>query len=94
MQVTGYSEHAIIYIAGKVGAMKKLIEFLNKLEDSKIFYKLDKVRDAIMVEIAVPGERWEVEFMDDNTVEVERYKSDGNLKDESELEVLFSDFAD
>lgn len=47
-----------------------------------------------MVEIAVPGERWEVEFMEDNTVQIERYKSDGIIKDESELEVLFKDFAD
>jgi len=37
--------------------MKKLIEFLNALEESGIYYKLNKVRDAIMVEIAVPGER-------------------------------------
>lgn len=74
--------------------MKKLMEFLNKLEDLKIYYKLNKVRDAIMVEIAVPGERWEVEFMEDNTVQIERYKSDGIIKDENELEILFSNFAD
>lgn len=74
--------------------MKRLIEFLNKLEGLKIYYKLNKVRDAIMVEIAVPGERWEVEFMEDNTVQIERYKSDGTIKDESELEILFRDFAD
>lgn len=71
-----------------------MIEFLTKLEDLKIYYKLNKVRNAIMVEIAVPGERWEVEFMEDNTVQIERYKSDGIIKDESELEVLFKDFAD
>lgn len=74
--------------------MEKLIEFLNKLEDVKIYYKLNKVREAIMVEIAVPGERWEVEFMEDNTVQVERFKSNGEIKDESELEILFKDFSD
>lgn len=74
--------------------MKRLIDFLNKLEDLKIYYRLNKVRDAIMVEIAVPGERWEVEFMEDDTIQVERYKSDGIIKNESELEVLFKDFAD
>jgi hypothetical protein len=73
--------------------MEKLIEFLNKLEDVKIYYKLDKVREAIMVEIAVPGERWEVEFMEDNMVQVERFKSNGEIKDESELEILFKDFS-
>ncbi|USG67069.1 hypothetical protein NDK47_07200 [Brevibacillus ruminantium] len=54
--------------------LRDLINFLNKLEKSKIFYKLNKVRDeAIMVEIAVPGQRWEVEFMDDGTVEIEKF---------------------
>ncbi len=42
--------------------MKKLIGFLERLEEKKIYYKLNKVRDAIMVEVAIPGERWEVEF--------------------------------
>jgi len=74
--------------------MKKLIEFLNALEESGIYYKLNKVRDAIMVEIAVPGERWEVEFMNDDTVEVEIFKSIGEIEDESVLNRLFTDYAD
>ena len=74
--------------------MKKLIEFLNALEESGIYYKLNKVRDAIMVEIAVPGERWEVEFMTDDTVEVEIFKSIGEIEDESVLNRLFTDYGD
>ncbi len=74
--------------------MKKLIEFLNALEKSGIYYKLNKVRDAIMVEIAIPGERWEVEFMNDGTVEVEIFKSVGEIEDESVLNRLFKDYAD
>ncbi len=74
--------------------MKKLIEFLNALEESGIYYKLNKVRDAIMVEIAVPGERWEVEFMNDETVEVEIFKSIGEIEDESVLNRLFKDYGD
>lgn len=36
----------------------KLNEFLNLLEENQIYYKLNKVRaEAIMVEVAVPGER-------------------------------------
>jgi hypothetical protein len=72
-----------------------LINFLNKLEDSYIAYKLNKVRDeAIMVEIRVPGERWEVEFMEDGTVEIEKFISDGNYYDVNEIEALFKDFSD
>ena len=74
--------------------MKKLIEFLNELEECGIYYKLNKVRDAIMVEIAVPGERWEVEFMNDDTVEVEIFKSIGEIEDESVLNRLFKDNGD
>ncbi|KOP84137.1 hypothetical protein AN957_21885 [Cytobacillus solani] len=74
--------------------IKELIHFLNKLEESKIFYKLNKVRnEAIMVEIAVPGQRWEVEFMEDGTVEIEKFISDSNFYDLKEIEKLFRDFS-
>ena len=73
--------------------MKKLIDFLNELEDKKIHYKLAKYcDDYIMVEIAVPGEHWEVEFSPDD-VRVEKFKSDGTLFDESELRDLFERFS-
>ncbi|MGG4470612.1 hypothetical protein ABER68_21490 [Paenibacillus alvei] len=75
--------------------LKELIDFLNKLELRNIFYKLNKVRDdAIMIEIAVPGQRWEVEFMKDGTVEIEKFISDGEFYDGKEIETLFKDFSD
>ena len=75
---------------------QKLNDFLNELEEGKIFYKLDKVRsEAIMVEVVVPGQRWEVEFMDDGSVEIEKFISDGGVMyDESELKNLFKNFSD
>lgn len=74
---------------------KEFIHFLNNLEDSNIFYKLDKVRnEAIMMEIVVPGQRWEVEFMEDGTVEIEKFIGDGDFYDSKEIEVLFRDFSD
>lgn len=72
--------------------MKKLIAFLEKLEEKNIYYKLNKVRDAIMVEIAVPGERWEVEFFADGNVDIEKFISNGEIFSAGELETLFSDF--
>ena len=45
-----------------------------------------------MVKIAVPGERWEVEFSE-NDVRIEKFESTGKLFDETELEVLFRNFA-
>lgn len=74
--------------------MKKLYDFLNKLEQNSIYYKLDKIREeSIMVEVAVPGERWEVEFISDDSIEIEKFKSNGEIFNEDELKVLFSIFS-
>ena len=74
--------------------MDALIVFLNELENRKIHYRLNKVRDSIMVEIAVPGQRWEVKFFADGNIEVEKFISDGTMFDKSELENLFAKFSD
>ena len=76
-----------------------IVGFLEKLEENHIYYKLNKVREnSIMVEIAVPGERWEVEFItyDDKeyVVDVERFISNGEIGNEKELDVLFDEFSD
>ena len=62
----------------------------------RFFIDLSKVRpEAIMVEVAVPGQRWEIEFMDDGTIQIEKFKSAGGVMyDERELEVLFNEFSD
>jgi hypothetical protein len=67
-----------------------LIEFLDALDQRRAPYRLNRVRDAIMVEIATPGTRWEVEFLDGGAVEVERFQSDGSLKDAETLSDLFA----
>lgn len=60
--------------------MEHFLRFLNRLEEEKIYYRLNKVREeAVMAEIAVPGERWEVEFMEDGSVQVERFVSEGGV---------------
>lgn len=39
-------------------------EFLNKLDNKKIYYQLDKISpEGIMIEVAVPGQKWEIEFL-------------------------------
>lgn len=47
-----------------------------------------------MVQIAVPGDRWEVEFMVDGSVEVERFHSNGQIAGSAALEELFARFSD
>lgn len=72
--------------------MDQLLDFLNKLEEHSIYYRLNKVRDAILVEIAVPGARWEVEFLRDGEIEVEKFISNGEICDGSALDALFDAF--
>ena len=75
--------------------LKEFNAFLNKLEENKIFYKLDKIRsEAIMVAVVVPGQRWEIEFLDDGTVDIEKFISDKDMYDASELETLFEEVSD
>ena len=73
---------------------KRLLSFLSTLEEKKITYSLNHARDeAVMVEIAVPGERWEVEFLSDGSIDVERFVSTGELYGEEALSDLISKHA-
>ena len=80
--------------------MNKLIDFLNKLEDVKIWYSIKKsMPDSIRVLVDVPGERWEIDFFFNDGAEcsdiwIEKFKSVGASFTEDELEVLFRDFSD
>ena len=83
-------------------SLNELIKLLEKLEEKKIYYKLNKTRDdTIMVEVAVPGQRWEIEYNSygkspehNCKIEIEKFVSNGIIYDESELETLFRDFSD
>lgn len=74
--------------------MERLIDFLDRLESENIYYRLNKIRDSILVEIAVPGHRWEVEFMRDGDIQVERFMSRGKIEGEAALADLFREFSD
>lgn len=74
--------------------MRKLLSFLSMLEQNCIHYKLNKTRDSILVEVAVPGQRWEIEFFANNQIEVERFISTGEIEDDTSLDSLFKNFSD
>ncbi len=43
-----------------------LFDWMNKLRVAKIHFIMASVRDdAVMLQVRVPGERWEVEFFPD-----------------------------
>lgn len=74
--------------------MTDLAAFLARLRSANIFHRLRDTRDdAISVDVAVPGERWEVDFLVDGSVEIEVFRSDGTLYDDSRLDDLFDRFS-
>jgi hypothetical protein len=59
-------------------SVNRALRFCERLIAQRIRYDMDIVRDgAVMVTVAVPGQRWEVDFMSDGTVELERFESAG-----------------
>ncbi len=79
-----------------MNSLKKMLDFLNKLDEYGIGYSMEHNReDTLTVFIAVPGERWEVEFHAGGEVEVEVFYSgaeEDDLEGEEALERLFSDY--
>jgi hypothetical protein len=75
--------------------LQKLLDFLSELDERKLFFRLSRVRaEAIMVEVAVPGERWEIEFFPDGQVEVEVFAGSSGVQGEEAVARLFEEFSD
>lgn len=79
-------------------AFRQLLALLRRLDEAKIAYRLRHSRnDAVMIQVNVPGQRWEIEFVDygdEVQVEVERFVSNGQIEDETALDELFAQFSD
>ena len=69
----------------------RLLDLLNRLDAAHLYYKLDHTRpDSVMVDVAVPGWRWEIEFMADGSLDIERYRSVSGVENDAALiESLF-----
>jgi hypothetical protein len=66
---------------------EKLLDIINHFEEANIWYTLLHMRpEAIMILTAAPGERWEIEVLDDGSVDVEIFRSDGSIQDEQVLD--------
>ena len=77
---------------------REMLALLRRLDDGKIHHTVDQVReDALMIRVAVPGQRWEIEFVDYGDqvhIEIERFVSNGRIDDEAALAELFAQFSD
>lgn len=59
-------------------ALTTAAEFCRELDRRNVTYELQIVRDeALMLSVALPGERWEIEFFEDGKIELERFVSQG-----------------
>ena len=59
-------------------ALSTAAEIRRELERRHITYEFRMARDeALMMSVALPGERWEIEFFDDGRIELERFTSQG-----------------
>jgi hypothetical protein len=66
-----------------VNSFHKLLDFIDQLKTNAIHYSLSSPTPrAIMIEVVVPGERWEIEFHEDGEVEIEVFRSLGVQKQE------------
>jgi len=80
--------------------LQTLLDFLDELERHHLHFKLERHRsEAIMVLVAVPGERWEVEFFADGEIEVEIFRSTesgvvGGDEAQASLRHLLDDFGE
>lgn len=70
--------------------MNELLDLLEWLEENKIYYRLNKVNENILVEVAIPGERWEIEVQRNGILQVERFVSTGEIAGEQTLDDIFS----
>jgi hypothetical protein len=69
----------------------QFLAFLERLDGARIPYRMDHSRDdAVMVTAFAPGEYWEIEFLENGEVEIERFRSDGAIYDASILQELFA----
>lgn len=74
---------------------ERLTRFLSDLELKGIDYNLAHNRDeAVMITVAMPGERWEIEFLADGSMEVERFSSGGEIYGEEALAELFARYSE
>ena len=79
----------------KPDKFSQLLSFLERLDRAKIPYSMRHSRDnAVMIVAFAPGEYWEIEFLEDDDIEIERYRSNGHIDDESVLEELFALWSD
>ena len=70
-----------------------LFDILHQLDEAKIAYTVTRYRyDAVSVIAKVPGERWEIDVMEDGDVDFERFVSNGEILERDRLDEYIKRF--
>ena len=78
-----------------IETIEKFVKLLDELEAAHIFFRLQRNSTVgISIEVVVPGQRWEIDVLDDGEVAIEIFRSDGKIFDEAKLEELFREWRD
>ena len=71
------------------------VAFLEKLDHQRVSYTVAHNReDTVTVFVALPGERWEIEFLSDGSIEIEKFLSSGEIHGAESLGELFARYAE
>jgi hypothetical protein len=83
-----------VHARGEEAQLKKLAQIEQILTRAGIHHVRNDYRENAVSRFAtVPGQRWEIDVMDDGEVEVECFESDGDLLDELAFKELVKQFA-
>jgi len=81
--------------ATEPNAMRKLLALSDQLKAQNIHHEVTRYReDGVSIIANVPGERWEIDVLDDGEVVVEVYKSQGGCRGEEVLKDLLARHSD
>jgi hypothetical protein len=71
------------------------MEIIRTLEAAGIHYTVTKYRyDGVSIRATVPGERWEIDVLEDGDVDFERFVSTGEVTGEAEMKESIARFAE
>jgi len=79
----------------KASPFETLQAIFRQLEAAAIHFTVSRYRDdAVSIQAVVPGERWEIDVLDDGTVDFERFIGDGEVLDAEALTGFIARFAE
>jgi hypothetical protein len=68
-----------------------LLDLLRRLQNAHIACRLEQIRDdGVCLQVAVPGERWEIELLESGEIEIEIFRSNGEIHGPETLDDLFN----